>query len=441
MFKGCVYIQDQHRVLIPGGILLKESQFRVTYGGYTMPMDGGNERQTRDAWEAFTQSQAFRCARADTSAFLPNLPPAAIVQEAGFTMANTYWPIETPRRVGDITPFIRHLQKVLPDERDQAILLSYMAAIVQHKGVKFQWAPLIQGCEGNGKTLFSRCVAFAVGSRYSYYPRASDLADKFNDWMVDKIFIGVEDIYVSHDQAETLEAMKPMVTSDEQQIQGKGKDKYKGKVCCNWMLNTNHRAGIRIDDNSRRYAPLFSAQQEAAHLRRDGMDGAYFQNLYDWLKHDGGYEIVNELLHTYPIPPEFNPAGACQRAPATSSTGAAIEANRGSLEQEIIEAIEQGLPGFRGGWLSSMLLDRLLDSIGGRRVSRNKRVEMLAALGYELHQGLTNGRVDNPVLPDGGRPKLYARKGSAAAATRGTPAEIAKAYVVAQELTNRQGVL
>jgi hypothetical protein len=65
-------------------------------------------------------------------------------------------PINTPRKAGDAGPFLRHLAKLLPDERDRSILLAYMAASIQHKGVKFQWAPLIQGAEGNGKTLLTR---------------------------------------------------------------------------------------------------------------------------------------------------------------------------------------------------------------------------------------------------------------------------------------------
>jgi hypothetical protein len=79
------------------------------------------------------------------------MPPGALVQRGGQTFVNTYWPVDVPRKAGDGSPFLNHLAKVLPDERDRFILLCYMAACVQHKGVKFQWAPLLQGVEGNGK--------------------------------------------------------------------------------------------------------------------------------------------------------------------------------------------------------------------------------------------------------------------------------------------------
>lgn len=432
LFAGCVYVQEHHRVLVPGGVMLKEGQFRVMFGGYSFPMDNANERTSRDSWEAFTQSQAFRSPRADKATFLPALPPAAIIEAGGQTSVNTYWPINTPRATGDVTPFLGHLHKVVPDERDREILLCYMAAVVQHKGVKFQWAPLIQGVEGNGKTLFTRCVAFAVGDRYSYYPTASQLADKFNDWRYGKIFIGVEDIYVPEARVEIMEAIKPMLTGERSEIQGKGEKKETRDVCDNFMLNSNHKDAVRKHRNDRRFCMLFSPQQVAEDLIRDGMGGDYFPALYRWLK-AGGYAIVSELLHTYPIRDEFNPATSCQRAPATTSTEAAIEASRGGVEQEILEAIEQGLPGFAGGWISSIMLDKLFERLNvARRIPPNKRKDLLQGLGYIQHPGLVDGRVNNLITPDLGKPKLYVKAGHPAQYLVG-PAEIAKAYSQAQD--------
>lgn len=432
LFAGCVYVVDAHKALVPGGVLLKEGQFRVMFGGYSLPMDNANERTSRDAWEAFTQSQAYRSPRADTSCFRPELAPGAIVEAGGRTAANMYWPIVTPRQAGDVTPFSAHLAKVLPDERDRQIVLSYMAAVVQHKGVKFQWAPLIQGVEGNGKTLFTRCVAFAVGERYSYFPPAADIADKFNDWRYSRIFIGVEDVYVPESRLELMEAIKPMITGERGQIQGKGEKKETRDLCDNWMLNSNHKDAVRKHRGDRRFAMFFAPQQVLEDLARDGMGGDYFPSLYRWLK-AGGYAIVSELLHTYPIPDEFNPATHCQRAPDTTSTEAAIEASRGGVEQEVLEAIEQGLPGFAGGWVSSIMLDRLLERLNAaRRIPLNKRKDLLQSVGFIQHPGLTDGRVNNMVTPDMGKPKLYVKKGHPAQYLVG-PAAIAHAYTLAQD--------
>ena len=433
MFRGCSYVCDRHSVLVPGGYLLRPDQFRVMFGGYTFVMDLDGERTSRDPWEAFSQSQALRAPKADSSCFRPDKAAGAILDFDGQAKANLWWPVETPRMTGDAAPFLRHLAALLPDERDRTILLSYMAAVVQHKGVKFQWAPFIQGVEGNGKTFLTRCVAFAIGRRYTYFPKASDIADKFNDWQYGTVFIGVEDIYVADGRTEIMEELKPMITGDEQQIQGKGEKKVAREVCCNYMINSNHKDGYRKHKNDRRIAPFFTAQQTAEDLAEWGMQGDYFPRLYAWAR-GGGYAIINDYLQSYQIPDEFNPAGDCARAPTTTSTEDAIAASLGGVEQEILEAIEQSKPGFAGGWISSMALHTLLDQMGKtNRVPINARREMLIRVGYDWHPGLlaNKGRVNNLVAPDGGKPVLFSKIGHAIGQLSG-PAEIAKAYTAAQ---------
>jgi hypothetical protein len=438
MFAGCVYVSDQGRALVPGGHLIKPDQFKVRFGGYTFPMDAANElRPTRDAWEVFTQSQAYRSPRADSTCFRPDLPPAAIVDEHDFTRVNTFWPIKVERKVGDPGPFLRHLKKLLPNDRDRAIMLAYMCACVQYAGFKIKWAPLIQGVEGNGKTFLSLCVEAAVGKRYTHWPRADQISEKFNAWLFDKIFIGVEDIFVPESQQEVIEILKPMITGENLAKRAMNTDQVNANIVCNFILNSNHKGAIRKTRNDRRFAMLYCAQQQESDLDRDGMRGSYMQDLYDWAR-AGGYAIVAELLHTMPIPPEFDPKGACQRAPTTSSTEEAIGASRSSVEQEILEAVEQGSPGFADGWISSTALAKLLES-KRRHMAPNRQRETLVSLGYDWHPGLTNGRTDNVVQPDGTKPKLYIRSGHPMAGLVG-PAAIASAYSAAQMAALGMGV-
>lgn len=432
LFGGCVYVRDVHRVLVPGGNLLKPEQFKVHFGGYTFTMDNANEKTTRDAWEAFTQSQAFRAPRADSTCFRPELPPGALVKRNGQIFVNTYWPVDVPRKVGDVTPFLNHLARIIPNERDRFIALCYMAACVQYQGHKFPWAILVQGAPGNGKSLLSLCVAHAIGQRYVHWPKASKLAAQFNGWMVGKTFYAVEDIHVPGAKMEIIEELKPMITGGNGlEIESKGVDQISADICGNFIFNCNDKSDLPKTNKDRRYGVFHCAQQSAEDIMRDGMGGDYFPKLYEWLRNEG-YAIVAEFLWTYPIPREFNPAvtagGLLHRAPDTSSTGAAIEASRGGVEQEVLEAIEQGLPGFCGGWISSIQLDKLLERLGAaRRITHTKRKEMLHELGYDYHPALLDGRVNNQVLPDGGKPRLFVHHTSAARHIAGA-AEAARAY-------------
>jgi hypothetical protein len=430
LFKGCVYVLDESRVFVPGDGLLKPDQFKVRFGGRSYPIDQGNTRVSKDAWEAFTQSQVLPQVQAKSTCFRPDRAPGEVIVKDGRPLVNTWVPVRTERKAGDPAPFLKHLAKVIPDPKDQSILLAYFAAVVQYPGVKFKWCPFIQGAPGNGKTLFSECIANAVGREYSHYPKAADIASKFNGWMYRKLFIAIEDIYVSEKREDVMEALKPMITGEWLEIEAKGQDQVTREMCANFLINSNHKSGLRKLRDDRRFAPFFSAQQSREDILRDGMGGAYFPNLYRWLR-DEGYAIINDYLHTYAIPDELNPASLCHVAPLTSSTTDAIEAGLGRVEQEVLELIDSCFPGFCGGWVSSKALDDLLVRLRADHVlPRRKRRELLVGLGFDWHPGLHNGRVNNP-LPDGSKPTLFIQAGHWAADIKGGAA-VVKAYQEAQ---------
>lgn len=429
-FSGCVYVQDAHRVFIPSGALLKVEQVNATFGGYIFQLDDSGSKTTRKAFEAFTESQIVRYPKAESVCFRPDLIPGCLVDQDGQILLNTFVPLSVDRMAGDASPFLKHLTTILPDPHDQAILLAYMAACVQHPGVKFQWAPLIQGVEGNGKTLFTRCVAAAVGRKYTHLPKASEIGEKFNEWLFDKIFIGVEDIYVPDQKREVWEILKPMITGEWQPCRAMQRSEMMRECCSNFIFNANEMAALRKTENDRRVAPFFCAQQQKSDLVKDGLGGGYFQDLYGWLKKDG-YAVVSEYLFTYPIPDALNPALG-HTAPETSSTNQAITAGLGGVEQEVLEAIDEGRVGFAGGWISSMALEKLLNLLKkGGAIPPNKRRELLQSLGYDWHPALKNGRVNNTIMPDGGKPRLFILKGHISA-NLSTPAEAVAAYQKAQ---------
>lgn len=440
-FKGCVYVADLHRALIPGGYLLKPDQFKAMYGGYSFPLDPMNEKVSRNAWEALLDSQAFRVARADSTCFRPDLPPATLINNNGTMLANTWWPIDTPQSDGDPSPFTNHLAKLLPAGDDCAILTAYLAAIVQYPGSKFQWAPLIQGIEGNGKTLITTAITRAVGERYSHAPNTEDLLSggaKFTAWLRGKLFIALEEIYTG-DRRNMLEVLKPLITNSRVEIQAKGQDQYTGDNVANFIACSNHKDAIPKSSKDRRWCIFYTAQQYTDDLRRDGMDGSYMPDLWNWFEGRGaykgsapGYAIITGYLKKYVIPDALNPASGMHRAPETSSTDEAIQLSVGAIEQEVLEAIAQEISGFAGGWVSSMAFDKLLVRLNAeRRIPPRKRHELLVGLGYQHHPALNDGRVNSSVSPDGGKPRLYVRVGHPINAIS-NPVQVAKIYEQSQ---------
>lgn len=429
-FRGCVYVTDLNAVMTPSGTVLDQSRFRSVFGGYEFALDPQQTKSTKNAWETFVESRAFDWPKVNTTAFRPDKAPGAIWSEGGQSMVNTYVPVPVPSVPGDASRFLDHLGKLFPDENDRKIILYYMAAVVQHPGVKFQWCPLIQGTEGNGKSLLTYCVAEAVGERYVHMPQAQDLTNKFNSWLDNKIFIGVEDIHVPDHKLEVIETLKPMITARNGiEIHRKGFDQVTRRIVCNFILNSNHKDAIRKHRGDRRFSVFYSAQQSVDDIHNSGMGGDYFPRLYQWLR-GGGYAIVTNLLQTIEIPDEYNPAVGCHRAPETSSTGEALSASMGVVEQEIQAAAEEGRQGFAGGWVSSIALDGLLRDVR-RHIARNKRTEVLRSLGYVKHPALRDGQTVRRVSIDNGRPRLYIRDGHPDLAIQ-VPTEVEQAYITAQ---------
>lgn len=428
LFAGCYYVRDLHKIFSTKYGMLSPDQFSATYGGYIFLLDADGNKTTRRAWEAFTNCISYRFPQAAATTFNPQAKLGDMIKDR----VNTYDPKhEGTVTPGDVTPFLTHLQKLLPIDRDRKILLSYLAACVQHKGTKFQWAPVLQGVQGNGKTLITRCMSHALGGPYVHTANAHNLSNKFNGWLMDKTFISVEDVYVGRGKMDIMEILKPMITNNTIEIEMKGCDQVTRKICANFLFNSNHKDAIVKSQTDRRYCVLYSAQQTTDDLKSSGMTGDYFPLLYKWLD-NGGYEIVANFLHTYKILDEFNPAGVCQRAPETSSTEEAIRTGYSPVQEYLLECIDDSAIGLRGGWISLTMAKKLLGATKWKDISRRKLALIIGEMGYIRHPHLNGGRTNNPTETDGAKVILFVERSHPSTKTK-KAAIIMKTYDAAQK--------
>ena len=445
-FEGCVYVAGPHRILTPRGELLDQGRFDAMYGGFEFVLSPDGKKSTTSAWTAFTQSQTFTPSRADRLCFRPEAGVGGVITDSGKRLANAYFPAEVDMLDGDASPMVNHIRKMLPHGDDCEMLLSYMASVVQNPGMKAQWWPVVQGAQGNFKSFLLLIMSHAVGSHYSHMPNMKKMVkgdSNFNGWIDRKLFLGLDEVYAA-DRREFFEGFKTTVTNRTLAIEGKGLEEVTGDNRANGMIVTNHQDGVPISGENRRYAAFFCAQQTPEDMLRDGMTPEYITNLKDWLLGLGPYaaygvnygiKVMANYLKTRQIEARFDPAQLSIRCPETTTTASAIIAGRGRVEQEVLEAIEEGQPGFCGDWISSIKLDELLER---RKFSlpRNKRRDMLRGLGYDWHPALEslNGRVNNIVQPDNGKPRLFCKIESISWKNLTEPAAVASAYSKAQSV-------
>jgi len=420
-FAGCVYMRDRHRVFTPDGDQLKPEQFNATYGGYSFIVSDDG-KTTRKAWEAFTESQTVSYPWAHGPCFRPESPTGEIITEGGRRLVNVYVPTEGDRVAGDVSPFRAHVERLLPEESDREVFLSYLAACVQQPGVKFQWCVVLQGAEGNGKTVFYHVLAYSLGERYAHLPNAAEITNPFNSWLEQKLIIGIEELHTAGRQ-EVADTLKPMITNKRIEIHGKGQDQRTGDNRANFIMFSNHKDAVLKSENDRRYCVFFTAQQEPGDLERDSMNGDYFAGLYGWLE-CGGFAHVAHYLANRAVSVDV-----MGRAPLTSSTAEAVRSSLGVAEQLIQEAIDLEEWGFRGGLICTKAAGELLKA-NGKKLSPQKVAGVLANLGYIKHPALEASA--GKVSVDSVKRRLYVKRGSLTAGLPSSSA-VAAAWKRAQE--------
>lgn len=435
MFKGCVYVLDDNRVFVPhdmGFHLLSAEQFSNKFGNYSF-IKNIEQQMAKNAFEAFTRSSIIKYPQADRAGFRPDLPPGCVFYHEGYTYVNTYIPFQPRRVAGDVTPFLKHVAMMLPVERDQQILLAYLAACVQHKGIKFQWWPILQGMPGNGKSLIGESVAYALGGNFVHVPSSKELGEKFNDWLYEKLFIQVDEVRLPRGAPELMDIVKPMITATTLQIESKGGKKRMRNVCANGYMTMNDKRNVLKEEGDRRFGIFYTAQQVEGDMEATGMTEDYMSNFVHWWRTEGR-PIIAEWLHTYAIPAALNPA-MNTRCPVTSSTHEVKEISRDIAEIQIIEAIDEARQGFKKGWLCWQRAKALFNY----SIPPSILEGYLSKLGYVPHPGLGNkGYTNNGVFSEEGKQvRLYVKRGHHS--TLGAAlsnAEIAKLYEVEQSSVN-----
>lgn len=393
-FRDCMFVSNLGLIYDRDGRFLNPAKFNGKYSGKNFIIDG-NGKKTNEAWQAATRSTLWRIPVVDHVRFVPKLGYLVVIpDDLGREGLNVYRPAIVKRVQGDVTPFLNHIAALLPDQRDQKILLDYLAHNIKYPGEKIAWAPVIQSAEGAGKGVLKRVMKHAIGKTYTYFPKASELAEsgaKFNAWLRHKLFILVDEIKVD-ERRELIEVLKPLISEDETEVQSKGVDQELDDNFSNWLFFSNWKDAIPINRNARRFAIMYSPLQTVDDLALRGMNDAYFTALYDWLDYQDGCAIVTDWFMNYPIERGAIP----RRAPVTSSTDEAVVLSRSPIERLIIEAIEDGAPGFKGGWVSTIaVMTRIKEAGTIRGISTGTLGTILEAMGF-----VASGRAPRPFFAE-----------------------------------------
>ena len=123
-FKGCVFVSSMGKIMLPNGRLLNQTSFN---GGdhagkkFIITQDG---KTTDEPWKAALRSTLWTIPKVDHLRFLPERGPSEIIVDVlGRRGVNTYVRPNIDIAPGDVSPFLNHLSRIIPDPNDLRILL------------------------------------------------------------------------------------------------------------------------------------------------------------------------------------------------------------------------------------------------------------------------------------------------------------------------------
>jgi len=248
--------------------------------------------------------------------------------------------------------FLRHMELTVRDERERKLMMDWMAWVYNNPGSRVRWALLLWGIEGNGKSYFHRILTRLMG-RDSRTVAASTIEERFTDWAEGCRLIGIEEIRVSGtNKWRTLDKMKPFISNDEIQVEGKGKAAKVVPNFASYMLFTNHADAIPVGDGDRRYFVVFTRHRTKADLleQHGGEEGVgrYFQTLFDVSL--AGIAGIGQLLASHQYSSEFDPNG---RAPDSSGRDEMRMLHISDEDEALADALEM----FRGPFINDTIID------------------------------------------------------------------------------------
>lgn len=268
--------------------------------------------------------------------------PAAdeIFTHSGLDYINTYKAPKIKLEDADkgVAAVLKHLEHLLPDDKEREIVINYLAHNVQHPGVKMNWSIVLQGVQGDGKSLLAEMMQIVMGYDNVRTLNVSSLESSFTGWATGQCMTFIEELKLDNIRKyEVLNNLKPYISNPIVEEHKKGKDPRTVINTTNYFALTNFKDAIPIDANDRRYCILFSQWQRKDALEsfmKDNPD--YYSELYETVRNSAGE--LRKFFLEHDISKEFL---SYKRAPTTNAKLMMEELSKSSTQLALEDALEE----------------------------------------------------------------------------------------------------
>lgn len=319
------------------------------------------------------------------------LPGAsAIFTESGTKFVNTFRPSSVPKEAAlldakgkAVVELVEQHILALVNGREWLanLLLNWIAHNVQNPGVKIRFSFVIQGIEGDGKSLIGDLIGRIMGQTNVKIisPEVVSKGD-FNGWAEGACVGVLEELRLQgNNRFDVLNSVKPCVTNVNITIHRKRQDPYNAVNTMNYIAFTNHKDALPLDDTDRRWVVVFAPWENIGQFeQRVGCaNDVYFDRLFTALDQGAAY------LRRYFLDRDLSQFNRNGRAPDTEEKRIMVSLGVSDELSTARDLIAEGGYGFGPDVVSTGELHKAIEAAGvdvpkGRAMNR-----MMAKLGFQ----------------------------------------------------------
>ncbi len=177
-----------------------------------------------------------------------------------------------------IEPFLNHIHDVIADKNEEVYkyILLWIASVLQKPSFKTQVVLVLLGKQGSGKGVFTSVICKLM-SQYANenVEKIEDIVGSFNAILENKKLVVLNEFKsIDVNKYFDSECLKSLISDPTMTINEKFEHKRKSSNVLNFMMCSNNRIPVNIEDKDRRYMVTETSPSKCG-------DFNYFDNLLD----------------------------------------------------------------------------------------------------------------------------------------------------------------
>ena len=282
-----------------------------------------------------------------------------LVARDGFVYGNRWRDARPEHAAGDVSLWLKHVERMVPIDFEREHLLNALAHKVQFPTHKINHAILMGGNHGSGKDTLFAPFFWAIGGKAKTncsLVKNEDLTSQWGYALECEVMEIAELRQAEAKDRRALEnVLKPIIAAPPEllPVNRKGLHPYMALNRVFVVAFSNERVAISIPSEDRRW---FCVWAEASKLPE-----AQAVSLWNWYQHRGGFEAVAHYLHTRDVS-AWNPNAP---PPMTEAKAIMVEHGMSSAESFLVDQMRRRAGDFARGVIGSpfhSICDRLQGS-------------------------------------------------------------------------------